>query len=65
MRRRRRRQAVAGDVREEHTAALEHAAILDHPRHAATAFRTRPLVAAKRAAVDRLQAGDDARLQAR
>ena len=64
MRRRRGRQALARDVREHHAAALEHVAVLDHARDAAAAFRTRPLVAAERAAVDRFQPRDDALLQA-
>ena len=61
---RRRRQPLAGDVREIDAAALEHVAVLDHARDAAAALGPRPLVAAERLPVDRLERGDDARLQA-
>ena len=63
MRGRRGRQRSPVHVREQHAAALEHAAVLDQPRDAAAAFGPRPGVAAERLAVDRLEAGDDARLQ--
>ena len=58
-----RRQPFAGDVRVVDAAALEDVAFLDHSRDAAAAFRPRPFVAAERSPVDRLEPGDDARLQ--
>ena len=62
-RRRGRRQPFAGDVRVVDAAALEDVAFLDHARDAAAALRPRPLVAAERLPVHRLEPGDDARLQ--
>ncbi len=55
---------VAGDVREIDAAALEHVAFLEQPRDAAAALGSRPFVAPERLAVDGLERGDDARLQA-
>ena len=54
----------AGDVREIDAAALEEVAFLDQPRNAAAAFRALPGVAAEGLAVEGLERGDDAALQA-
>src|SRR5206468_8616615 len=56
-------QRVARDVREQHTAAFEHVPIFDGARDATATFRACPLIAAKRAAINRLEALDDSRLQ--
>ena len=60
---RRRRKAIAADVREIDAGAFEHVAILEYAAFAAAAFWARPRVAPKSGAVDRLQSRDDARLQ--
>src|SRR5258706_14545651 len=65
MRARRSGQLIAGDVREQDTAALEHVALLDQPRYATAAFVARPGIATKLRALDRFETRDDAVLQAK
>src|SRR3989454_5850000 len=62
---RRRRQAAALHAREVDAAALEDAAILDDARDAAASFGTLPAIGAEARALERLQRGDNPRLQLR
>src|SRR5437899_12813610 len=57
-------QAIAFDVREIDATAFEYAALLEHATFAAAAFGALPYIASEHVTVDRLQARDDARLQA-